>query len=151
MQEIKLNPPAPSGHPPLTRGALAETTIRLPDETVDYLQRLDYEIAGLQVLHTHALKAGTPLEQRMEIKREFQERYAEYQLAKNEMWAEFAPRFPNMKRWWVDFQTGELHVVSESSCVGRDDPGAPSDTTRANGNTAGRVVQPYTERDGANA
>lgn len=87
-----------------------EITIRLPDETVNYLQRLDYEIGGLQALHTHALKAGTPLEKRMEIRRAFQDTYAEYQIAKNEMWAEFAPRFPNTTRWWVDFQTGELHV-----------------------------------------
>lgn len=87
-----------------------EITIRLPDETVNYLQRLDYELGGLQVLHTHALKAGTPLEKRMEIKREFQETFAEYQMAKNEMWAEFAHKFPDCKRWWVDFQTGELHV-----------------------------------------
>lgn len=87
-----------------------DTIIRLPEETVYYLQRLDYEIAGLQVLHTHALKSGTPLEKRMEIKREFQEAFAEYQMAKDEMWAEYAPQFPNMARWWVDFQTGELHV-----------------------------------------
>lgn len=90
-----------------------ETIIRLPDETVNYLERQDYELGGLQVLHTHALNAGVALEKRMEIKREFQERYAEYQLAKNEMWAEYAPRFPNMQRWWVDFQTGELHVETE--------------------------------------
>lgn len=89
-------------------------TIRLPEETVNYLQRLDYEIGGLQVLHTHALNAGTPLEKRMEIKREFQERFAEYQLAKNAMWEEFAPRFPRVKRWWVDFQTGLLHVEQEA-------------------------------------
>lgn len=90
-----------------------ETIIRLPDETVNYLQRLDYEMGGLQVLHTHALNAGVALEKRMEIRREYQETYAEYQLAKNEMWAEFAPRFPDCKRWWVDFQTGELHVTVE--------------------------------------
>lgn len=89
---------------------MGETIIRLPEETVNYLQRLDYELGGLQVLHTHALKAGTPLEKRMEIKREFQETFAEYQMAKNEMWAEFAHKFPDCKRWWVDFQTGELHV-----------------------------------------
>lgn len=92
-----------------------ELTIRLPEETVNYLQRLDYEIGGLQVLHTHALKAGTALEQRMEVKREFQERFAEYQLAKQEMWAEVAPQFPRAKRWWVDFQTGLLHVESEAA------------------------------------
>lgn len=106
-----------------------ETTIRPPDETVNYLQRLDYELAGLQVLHTHALKAATPLVKRMEIRREFQETYAEYQMAKNEMWAEFAPRFPNMKRWWVDFQTGELHVECGSSGgagVGAAVPSGPS-------------------------
>lgn len=81
---------------------------------MNYLQRLDYELGGLQVLHTHALKAGTTLEQRMEIRREFQETFAEYQMAKNEMWAEYAPRFPGAPRWWVDFQTGELHVECSS-------------------------------------
>lgn len=44
---------------------MLQMTIRLPDETVNYLQRLDYEIAGLQVLHTHALKTGVPLEKRI--------------------------------------------------------------------------------------
>lgn len=92
------------------KAAVRETVIRLPDETVNYLQRVDYEIGGLQVLHTHALNAGVALEKRMEIRREFQEKFAEYQLAKQEMWAEYAPRFPNCKRWWVDFQTGMLHV-----------------------------------------
>lgn len=92
-----------------------EIIIRLPEETVSYLQRLDYEIGGLQVLHTHALNAGMPLEQRMEIKREMQEVYAEYQMAKNEMWAEFAPRFPRFNRWWVDFQTGLLHIETAST------------------------------------
>lgn len=95
-----------------------ETTIRLPDGTVNYLQRLDYELGGLQVLHTHALNAGTPLERRMEIRREFQETFAEYQLAKQEMLAEFAPRFPNARRWWVDFQTGELHVEQSPAACG---------------------------------
>lgn len=61
---------------------MRETTIRLPDGTVNYLQRLDYEVGGLQVLHTHALNAGTPPEKRREIREEFQEKYAEYQLAK---------------------------------------------------------------------
>lgn len=119
-----------------------ETTIRLPDETVNYLQRLDYEIGGLQVLHTHALKAGTPLEKRMEIRREFQDTYAEYQIAKNEMWAEFAPRFPKVRSWRVDFQTGLLHV--ETPDVGRDAPGAPC-KTRCGNIGAGRGVPPYTE------
>ena len=68
-----------------------ETTIRLPDGTVNYLQRLDYELGGLQVLHTHALNAGTPLERRMEIRREFQETFAEYQLAKQEMLVQVDP------------------------------------------------------------
>lgn len=89
---------------------MQELTIRLPEETVNYLERLDYELGGLQVLHTHALKAGVPLEQRMEIRRQYQETYAEYQLAKREMWAEFDAEYPNA-RWWVDFQSGELHVV----------------------------------------
>ena len=101
---------------------MQEMTIRLPDETVNYLQRMDYEVAGLQVLHTHALNAGVALEKRMEIRREFQERYAEYQLVKNELWAEFAPKFPDCKRWWVDFQTGVLHVMEEANAVTDGNP-----------------------------
>ena len=103
---------------------MQEMTIRLPEETVNYLQRLDYEIGGLQVLHTHALKAGTPLEKRMEIRREFQETFAEYQMAKNEMWAEYAPRFPGAVRWWVDFQTGELHIGGASAATSGRSPEA---------------------------
>lgn len=103
---------------------LKEIKIRLPDEAVNYLQRLDYEVSGLKVLNTHALNAGVALEKRMEIRREFQERFAEYQMAKNEMWAEFAPRFPQCQRWWVDFQTGELHVSSAASV---ESPQSPPD------------------------
>ena len=86
-----------------------DVEIRLPEETVNYLQRLDYELGGLQVLHTHALTAGVPMHKRMEIRREYQERYAEYQLAKQEMWAEFDAQYPNC-RWRVDFQEGVLHI-----------------------------------------
>lgn len=111
-----------------------ETIIRLPEETVNYLQRMDYELGGLQVLHTHALKAGVPLEKRMEIRREFQEVYAEYQLAKQEMWAEYAPRFPGAKSWRVDFQTGELHVVTGECDVGRGL--APAGNTQHGGEIA---------------
>lgn len=89
--------------------AVTETKIPLAEETVNYLQRLDYELGGLQVLHTHALNAGIQKEKCEEIKREFLETYSEYQLAKNEMWAEYAEQYPNC-RWWVDFQTGLLHV-----------------------------------------
>ncbi len=104
-----------------------EFPIRLPDETVNYLQRLDYEMGGWQVLSTHALNAGVPLEKRMEIRREFQETYAEYQMAKSEMWAEFAPQFPRFRRWWVDFQTGLLHVETpESPCDAANDGVASS-------------------------
>lgn len=87
------------------------TVIQLPEETVNYLQRLDYELGGLQVLHTHALRAGVPLETRMEVRRAFQETFAEYQMAKDEMWAQFAPEHPRFKSWRVDFQTGLLHIV----------------------------------------
>ncbi len=110
MQELKKPSVTASPCQLPFQGSLNEITIRLPEETVSYLQRLDYEIGGLNVLHTHALNAGVPLVKRLEIRREHQEVYAEYQLAKQEMWAEFAPQFPSFKRWWVDFQTGLLHV-----------------------------------------
>ena len=57
-------------------------SIRLPDEVVDYLQALDYEIGGLQVLHTHALTAGVPLRKTKEIRRRFQKRSEERRVGK---------------------------------------------------------------------
>lgn len=89
-------------------------TVKLPDELVNYLQRLDYELGGLQVLHTHALNAGTPLEKRVEIRREFQEVYTEYQMAKQEMWAAYDKDYPSC-RWWVDFQEGVLHIAKQQT------------------------------------
>lgn len=89
----------------------SEVEVRLPDETVNYLQRLDYELGGLLVLHSHALNAGVSVEKRKEIMRKFQETYAEYQLAKQEMWAQYSGQYPNCKRWWVDFQEGVLHIA----------------------------------------
>ena len=84
-------------------------TIQLPDELVNYLESLDYEAAGLQVLHTHALNAGVPAEKTAEIQKRFQEAFAEYQMAKREMWARFGRDYPG-KRWQVDFQEGVLRV-----------------------------------------
>lgn len=81
--------------------------VRLPEELVNYLQRLDYEVNGLRVLHTHALSAGAPAE---EIRERFQEKFAEYQLAKQEMWSKFGGGRTG-SRWWVDFQEGVLHIV----------------------------------------
>ncbi len=83
-------------------------TVRLPDEIVDYLQALDYELRGLQVLHTHALNAGTPEEKREKIQRQYQETFQEYQLAKQEMFKTYGQE---CKRWWVDFQEGVLHLA----------------------------------------
>lgn len=85
-------------------------TIRLPEELVDYLQALDFEIGGLQVLHTHALNAGVPAEKTAEIRERFQEKFAEYQLAKQELWARYGKDYPG-RRWWVDFQEGVLHIA----------------------------------------
>lgn len=95
-----------------------ETVVRLPEETVNYLQRLDYELGGLQVLHTHALRAGAAPEKLAEVKREFQETFAEYQIAKAELWARFAPEHPRFKSWRVDFQTGLLHIVDPAEQEG---------------------------------
>ena len=83
--------------------------IRLPDEVADYLQALDYEIGGLQVLHTHALNTGVPEDKVLEIRGRFQEKFQEYQLAKGELFAEYGRDHKNCKRWWVDFQEGVMH------------------------------------------
>lgn len=84
--------------------------IKLAGELVNYLQALDYEVGGLQVLHTHALSAGVSPEKTEEIRRQFQEKYAEYQLAKRELWAPYDKDYPGC-RWWVDFQEGVLHIA----------------------------------------
>ncbi len=85
-----------------------EEAVRLPDELVDYLQALDYELGGLKVLHTHALEAGVTDEQLERIQKRFQETNQEYQLAKQEMFRTYGH---TCKRWWVDFQEGVLHLV----------------------------------------
>ena len=144
MQELKKPPVTASPCQPPFQGGLGETVIRLPEETVNYLERLDYELGGLQVLHTHALKAGVPLEQRMEIRRQYQETFAEYQLAKREMWAEFDAEYPNA-RWWVDFQSGELHVECG---VGQRAGQCPAPTDAA-GVGAGHPARPGERTDAA--
>lgn len=87
------------------------SSIRLPDEVVDYLQALDYETGGLQVLHTHALNAGVQAEKVEEIRRRFQEKFQEYQLAKQEAFAAYGAEHRACKRWWVDFQEGVMHFA----------------------------------------
>lgn len=93
---------------------LSTTEIRLSDEVVNYLESLEYEIGGLQVLHTHALNAGTPTEKVDEIRQRFQEKFSEYQIAKQEMWAKYDKAYPNC-RWWVDFQEGVLHIAQQQA------------------------------------
>lgn len=90
---------------------MEEKTIRLPDELVNYLQALEFEVGGLRVLHTHALNAGVSPEKTEEIRRQFQERFAEYRLAKQELWAPYDGQYPQA-RWWVDFQEGVLHIAA---------------------------------------
>ena len=84
-------------------------TVQIPVETVSYLQRLDYETTGLRVLHTHALNAGVPLEKRMEIRREFTERFEEFQLAKQDFWAQFESEYPGAS-WRLDYASGNLYI-----------------------------------------
>ena len=85
-------------------------SIRLPDEVVDYLQALDYEIGGLQVLHTHALTAGVPMHKTREIRR-FQKKFQEYQLAKQEVFRVYGADRAACKRWWVSFQEGVMYFA----------------------------------------
>lgn len=86
--------------------------VRLPDEVVNYLQAMDYELGGLQVLHTHALNAGAPEDKVEDIRRRFQDKFAEYQVAKQEMWAQYGKDYPNA-HWRVDFQEGVLHIEQQ--------------------------------------
>lgn len=85
--------------------------VRLPDEVVNYLQALDYEIGGLQVLHTHAMNAGVPMKKTRAIRRRFQEKFQEYQLAKQEVFRVYGAEYANCRRWWVDFQEGVMHFA----------------------------------------
>lgn len=89
---------------------LKTVDIRLPDELVDYLQALDYEVGGLRVLHTHAMNAGAPQEKLEELRWRFQEKFQEYQLAKQELYSTYAAG-KQCRRWWVDFQEGVLHLA----------------------------------------
>ena len=89
---------------------LSTRTVRLPDEVVDYLQALDYEIGGLQVLHTHALNAGAPEDKVLELRQRLQEKYQEYQLAKQEVFAAYGKDHRDCSRWWVDFTEGEMQI-----------------------------------------
>lgn len=93
---------------------MEDTVIRLADELVNYLQALDFEVGGLQVLHTHALSAGVSPEKTEEIRRRFQEKFAEYQLAKQELWAPYDKKYPRA-RWRVDFQEGVLHIAQQQT------------------------------------
>ena len=93
---------------------MSEMTIRLGDDLVNYLQALMYETDGLKVLHTHALSAGLPLEKTEEIRRRYLDRYAEYQLAKAELWGPYDREYPNA-RWWLDFQEGVLHIAQQQA------------------------------------
>lgn len=88
-----------------------DVTVRLPDELVNYLQALDFEVGGLRVLHTHALNAGVSPEKTEELRQRFQERFAEYQLAKQELWAPYDGQYPKA-RWWGDFREGVLHIAA---------------------------------------
>ena len=88
---------------------MESVTVHIPADTVNYLQRLDYETAGLRVLHTHALNAGVPLKKRIEIRREFTERFEEFQLAKQEFWAQYEPKYPGAS-WRLDYANGNLYI-----------------------------------------
>lgn len=89
-------------------------TVQLADGMVNYLQALSYEADGLKVLHTHALNAGAPQEKTEEIRQRFQEKFAEYRMALDELWAPYKRDYPRC-RWWVDFQEGVLHIAQQQA------------------------------------
>lgn len=102
MPEVKSEPRAGK-----TAGFVPAETVQLPEETVNYLQCLDYELGGLQVLHTHALNAGTPEEKTAEIRRAFQEKYQECRLAREETFAAFGRPGRPMR---IDYTQGVLYI-----------------------------------------
>lgn len=90
--------------------AREEVTIQVPDAVVDYLQTLDYELAGLRVLHTYALDAGIAKAKTDEIYRRFQEKFAEYEVAKQEMISAYAEEVAG-RNWRLDYLEGVLHIA----------------------------------------
>lgn len=86
-------------------------SVRLPDDVVNYLQAMDYEIGGLKVLHTHALSAGIPMRKTKKIRRRFQKKFQEYQLAKQEVFRVYGKDYADCKLWWVDFQKGVMYFA----------------------------------------
>lgn len=89
---------------------LTTTAIPLPDEMIDYLQALDYEVSGYRVLHTHALNAGVDKEKLDTIQEKFTEKFQEFQIAKQELYATYV-KGKECKRWWVDYLEGVLYIA----------------------------------------
>ena len=87
--------------------------VQVSPETVECIQRLSYEVEGLKVLHTHALGAGLAADQVEGIKKEFLERFAECQIAKQEMWEKYGGGRPDAD-WNLNFDTGIL-TIKESA------------------------------------
>lgn len=85
-----------------------QVKVKLPEEVVNYLQALDYELGGLQVLHTHALDAGLGKEKTREIRELYLEKYAQFQVAKMELALDYGHMAPG-KSWWVDYTEGVLY------------------------------------------
>lgn len=85
--------------------------VQLPDDMLCYLQTLDFEIGGLKVLHTHALSAGLPSKKTKKIRKRFQDKFNEYQLAKEMLHQMYGGNYPAAKRWWVNFQEGVMYFA----------------------------------------
>lgn len=88
---------------------MPQVKVELPGDVVNYLQALDYELGGLQVLHTHALGAGLSEDKTQELREQFQKKYAAFQLAKLEVAEEYR-QVINGEPWWVDYVEGVLYV-----------------------------------------
>lgn len=85
--------------------------IPVPEKLVDYFQMLDFEIAGLQVLHTHALNAGVSEEKCEKIKNDYLEKYKELQLLKAETEKEYLANIP-FTSWNLIYNRGIIYVTT---------------------------------------
>ena len=107
-----------------------DTCIPIQDSIVYYLQRLDYEVEGLKLLYTHAMRTLLPEENKNEILQKYQEKYAEFQLAKQEFWEPYKSKYLGAY-WSLDYASGILRIKEDISCkIGESMcPGSKTPTT----------------------
>lgn len=85
--------------------------IPVSESLVDYFEQLDFEIAGLKVLHSHALRTNVPKEKCEKIKQEFLEKYKELNLLRQEVETEYLKDIV-FTTWKLIYNRSMLYVYS---------------------------------------